>query len=315
MGTPELGAVKILVVASDTQATHFLSDLLTGEGYFVKLLHSPEAVLKSLALESCQLILCDYKENGIDGLQICKSVRGNFFFRHIPIILLINTKDPMDKIKSVYAGADDFIEKPPEAGEFLARIKASLVRMTRDLDANPLTKLPGNVSILKELASRIESQKKFSVAFADLNKFKEFNDYYGFEKGDKAILLNARIIIRAIEEIGSTSDFIGHIGGDDFIFISAPECIEKICAKVIEEFDKSVGAFYTQEDRERGYIITKNRGGELTKVPPLSISIAVVSNEARKLDHVGQIIQIGTELKCYAKTFQKSIYIKDRRKE
>lgn len=315
MSTQEFNATKILFVAGDTQVTHTLSDLITGEGYLVKLVHSPEEAFKSLAQESFQLILCDYKEHNIDGLQTCKSIRGNFSLRHIPIILLIDTKDPMDKIKSVYAGADDFIENPPEPGEFLARIKASLVRMTRDLDANPLTKLPGNVSILKELALRIKSQKKFSVAFADLSKFKEFDDYFGFDKGDKAILLNARIILRAIEEKGNPTDFIGHIGGDDFIFISTPECIENISAKVIEEFDKSVGVFYTQEEKDRGYIITKNREGELTKIPPLSISIAIVSNESRIFDHVGQIIQTGAELKSYAKTFKKSIYVKDRREK
>jgi PleD family two-component response regulator len=313
MNLPESIEANILLVANETETSHFLSALLTGEGYRVKMVHTPELVLKALALEPFQLIIADFKEGPIDGIQICKSVRANFALRHIPIILLISTKDPMDKIKSVYAGADDFIESPPEAGEFLARIKASLVRISRDLDANPLTKLPGNVSILKELASRIKSKNKFGVGFTDMSKFKEFNDYYGFEKGDKAITLNSRIIIRAIEEFGTPSDFIGHIGGDDFIFISTPECAEKIGAKIVLEFDKSVGAFYNEEDWKRGYIITKDRKGELTKIPPLSISIAIVTNESYPLDHVGAIIQIGTELKCYAKTFKKSIYVTDRR--
>jgi diguanylate cyclase (GGDEF)-like protein len=151
------------------------------------------------------------------------------------------------------------------------------------------------------------------VGYLDLNKFKEFNDRYGFELGDKVIYQTAIILINALEKSGSASDFLGHIGGDDFIFITACDAMEEICRQTVENFDKSIGSFYNEEDRKRGYIIIKNRIGQLGRVPILSLAIGIVTNEHRPLKHVGQIIQIGTELKNYAKTFAKSIYIKDRR--
>lgn len=306
---------NILIIVNEAETQDFLAALLMGEGYKIKTCSNQEDGLEILTKEPFSLVIADFQAPYINGIEICKAIRGNFNLRHITIILLMSKKkDPMEKIKVIYAGADDYIDKPFESGEFLARIKASLVRMSRDLDANPLTKLPGNVSILKELEARIKSQARFAVGYLDLNKFKEFNDRYGFEVGDRVICHIALAIIKSLEKFGSLSDFLGHIGGDDFIFITTPDCIEEICTKIIEDFDETIRSFYNEEDKKRGYIITKNRLGQLCKIPLLSLSIGVVTNEHRPLTHVGQIIQIGTEVKNYAKTFGKSIYIKDRRK-
>ncbi|MFH1338594.1 MAG: response regulator, partial [Candidatus Omnitrophota bacterium] len=305
---------NILIIVNDKETQDFLSALLMGESYKTKVCSNQADGLETLAKEPFNLIISDFRATYINGIEICKAIRGSFILRNIPIIILMDKKDPMDKIKVIYAGADDYIDKPFDPGEFLARVKASLVRMTRDLDANPLTKLPGNVSILKELDSRIKAHSRFAVGYLDLNKFKEFNDRYGFEMGDRVILHIALIIIKALEAYGSHSDFLGHIGGDDFIFITAPDSVEEICKKIINDFDTSILDFYNEEDKKRGYVIMKNRLGQLCKIPPLSLSIGIAANEHRPLTHVGQIIQIGNEVKNYAKTFGKSIYIKDRRR-
>jgi PleD family two-component response regulator len=305
---------NILVVVNDAQTQDFLGALLMGEGYKVRTCSSQTEAVETLAKESFNLIIAEYSAPYINGIEICKHIRGSFILRHISVILIMHTKDSMDKIKGIYAGADDYVELPFEPAELLVRIKSSLVRVTRDLDANPLTKLPGNVSILKEFENRIKSGTPFAVGYLDLNKFKEFNDRYGFEVGDKVICQTAIIIINALEKSGGALDFLGHIGGDDFIFISAPDAMEQICRQIVENFDKSIGSFYNEGDRGRGYIITKNRIGQLSRIPILSLAIGIVTNEYRPLNHVGEIIQIGTELKNYAKTFGKSIYIKDRRR-
>lgn len=305
---------NILIVISDTQTQDFLAALLTGEGYKVRICLSQVEAFEILAKETFSLAIVDFVSTYINGIEFCKKIRGDFILLHMCIILAMNTKDPMDKIKGIYAGADDYIETPFEPAELLVRIKSSLVRMARYLDANPLTKLPGNVSILKEIENRIKTGALFAVGYLDLNKFKEFNDCYGFEIGDKVICHTALTIINALEKLGGTSNFLGHIGGDDFIFIAGPDCIEEICRQIVENFDKSIGSFYNEEDRGRGYIIIKNRTGQLSKIPILSLAIGIITNEHRPLSHVGEIVQIGTELKNYAKTFGKSIYIKDRRR-
>jgi diguanylate cyclase (GGDEF)-like protein len=305
---------KILIAVENQQAQEFISALLSGEGYLVKAYSNQTEALKLLTKEAFNLIIADFESPHINGRDMCKAIRGNLRLRYTSIILVMTSKEPLDKIKGIYSGADDYIEQPIEPGELMARVKASLVRMKRDLEANPLTKLPGNVTLSKELEIRIRSEKPLATAYLDLNKFKEFNDRYGFERGDQIILYTAQLMIDSIEKKGNTTDFIGHIGGDDFMFISTPDCAEEISQLIVGEFDKKILSYYDEEDRKKGYIITKSRSGQLAKIPLLSVSIGIVTNEFRKFSHIGEIVQCVTELKSYAKTFGKSIYVKDRRK-
>src|SRR3989339_588766 len=272
---------SILVLVEDNPTQELLSGLLQGEGYAIITAHSQIEALDILSRQSFSLVILDFESS---------------------------------RIKGIYAGADDYIDKPIDSAEFLARVKASLVRMTRDLDANPLTKLPGNFSLLRELEERTKAHAPMAVGYLDLSKFKEFNDRYGFEKGDHVIAHTASIISKTLEEMGNSTDFLGHVGGDDFIFITTPDCLDAVCKKIIGDFDTSILSFYDEEDRKRGYIVTKNRMGQISKVPIMTVSIGIATNECRKFSHIGEIIQVFTELKNYAKTLGKSIYVKDKRK-
>lgn len=306
---------NILILVKDNQTQEFLSALLNQEGYCTVTAKTPPEALSILSGGQFHLVVLDFESEGIKGVEFCKAVRGNFRLRHLSLILLMDTRDPLNKIKGIYSGADDYMDKPIEPAEFLARVKSSLVRMSRDLDANPLTKLPGNVSLLRELEERVRSRAPVAVSYLDLSRFKEFNDRYGFEKGDEVIARVADIASKALEELGNSSDFLGHIGGDDFIFITTPDCVEDICKKIVADFDRAIVSFYDEEDRSRGYVVTKNRAGQLCKVPIMSISAGIATNERAKFTHIAEIIQTVTELKNYAKTIGKSIYIIDRRGE
>ena len=154
----------------------------------------------------------------------------------------------------------------------------------------------------------------FAVAYLDLDKFKSYNDKYGFEFGDEVIRETARILIKIIHEQGNPDDFIGHIGGDDFVVITTPEKADNICEQIIEQFKQVSPSFYNEEDRKRGYIIARDRKGNEEKVSLLSISIGVVTNETRKISHVAEIGEIGAELKGYAKSLEGNNYVKDKRK-
>jgi diguanylate cyclase (GGDEF)-like protein len=146
-----------------------------------------------------------------------------------------------------------------------------------------------------------------------LDKFKAYNDKYGFEHGDDVIRETARILIRTTQQLGNPDDFIGHIGGDDFVIITTPKNTDNICRKIIADFEKTVPSFYNETDRKKGYIIARDRAGKEQKIPLLSISIGVVTNETRKIEHVAQIGEIGAELKAVAKHMERSNYVKDRR--
>jgi diguanylate cyclase (GGDEF)-like protein len=221
--------------------------------------------------------------------------------------------DINDKVNGIDSGADDYIVKPFEPKELLARIRMILRRTARDLEANPLTRLPGNVSIITELQKRLDNKSVFCVCYIDLDKFKAFNDKYGFEHGDDVIRETARILIRAREELGNPEDFIGHIGGDDFVMVTTPAKADTLCQRIIDDFNKAAPGFYNEPDRKKGYILAKDRKGKEQKIKLLSVSIGVVSNEAREIMHVAQIGEIGAELKTLAKAQEKSNFVKDRR--
>ena len=189
-----------------------------------------------------------------------------------------------------------------------------LRRTSRSLDANPLTYLPGNASIMEEIQRVIDEENIFAIGYADLGKFKNYNDKYGFERGDDVIKESARILIRAVREKCGPNCFIGHIGGDDFVFIAPDELMDQVCATIIREFDQKVPSFYSEEDRKAGFILGKDRQGNEQKVNLLTISIGIVSNACQKITHVAQVAQIGAELKSYAKSFEKSVFVRNKRK-
>jgi diguanylate cyclase (GGDEF)-like protein len=228
--------------------------------------------------------------------------------------MVTGSGDVTDKVGGIDSGADDYIVKPFEPKELLARIRMIIRRTKRDLEANPLTRLPGNVSILNELQERLERKTFFSVCYIDLDKFKAYNDKYGFEHGDEVIRETARILIRTAREVGNPDDFIGHIGGDDFVIVTTPDAADNICKRIIADFESTAPSFYNEADKKAGFILALDRKGVEQKIPLLSVSIGVVTNEFRKIDHVAQVGEIGAELKSLAKSLERSNYVKDKRK-
>jgi len=259
------------------------------------------------------LVLLDYKMPKMDGRQVCRILKKDLLLSHIPVIMVTAKGDIDDKVGGIDAGADDYVVKPFEPKELLARIRMILRRTERDLEANPLTRLPGNVSILNELIYRLGTKSLFAVCYIDLDKFKAYNDKYGFEHGDEVIRETARILIRTTKELGNPDDFIGHIGGDDFVVITTPDTVDNLCKKIIADFETASPSFYNETDRKKGYVIGHDRQGKEQKIPLISVSIGVVTNEFRKINHVAEIGELGAELKTLAKSMNGSSYVKDKR--
>ncbi len=305
---------RILIVDDDPDIRDILKLTLAEENYEIMEAGDGEEALKIVSAKPLDLVLLDYKIPKIDGRQVCRLIKKDLLLRHLPVIMVTGKGEINDKVDGIDAGADDYVVKPFEPKELIARIKMILRRTQRDLEANPLTRLPGNVSIISELTKRIESKAKFAVCYVDLDKFKAYNDIYGFEHGDEVIKETARVLLRAVNKFGLPDDFVGHIGGDDFVFVTTVDRAEPICKAVIEDFEKTTPSFYNEADRKRGYIIGHDRKGQEQRIPLLSISIGIVSNELRRIDHVAQVGEIGAELKALAKQLERSNYVKDQRK-
>ena len=304
---------RILTIDDDPDILDVLS-LTLSEHYDIVQAPNGQEGLKLVQIANPNLVICDYMMPVMNGPDFCKAMKKDILLEHIPVIMLTGKGEVKDMVGGIEAGADDYIVKPFDPSALLARIKMILRRTSRSLDANPLTHLPGNTSIMEELQNSISSGNVFAVGYADLDKFKMYNDKYGFEKGDDVIREVARLLVRVVREDGGPASFIGHFGGDDFVFIAADAVIDKICARIVKEFDATAPQFYNEEDRAAGYIIGKDRLGNEIKTGLLSVSIGIVSNATHKITHVAQISELGAELKKYAKSFQESIFVRDQRK-
>ncbi|MEW6417957.1 MAG: diguanylate cyclase [Nitrospirota bacterium] len=183
------------------------------------------------------------------------------------------------------------------------------------LDTSPLTRLPGGVVIEDVLKRRLNAGTPMAFCLLDMDNFKAFNDFYGYARGSEVIKTTAGIIKAVVSEFEKEDDFIGHIGGDDFVIITSPDRYREICGAIIERFDKMIVDFYDPESRDRGYITIKNRQGQEMKFPIMTISIAVVTNQHRELKNPVQVGEIAAELKEYAKSIPGSIYLIDQRRK
>lgn len=306
--------MKILTVDDDPDILDVLS-LTLSDHYQVFQAPDGKTGMELVLQKMPDLVICDYMMPVMNGRELCKTLKKDLLLRHIPVIMLTGKGEVQDRISGIEAGADDYMIKPFDPDELLVRIKSILKRTVTSLDANPLSHLPGNTSIMEELQACIDSKKTFAVGYADLDKFKAYNDKYGFEKGDEAIKELARILIKVVRGEGGQNSFIGHIGGDDMVFIIDDAVADKVCEEIIKEFDARVPSFYPPEDRKQGYIIAKDRQGHEQKFGLLAISIGIVSNVNQPITHVAQISEIGAELKKYAKSFEKSIFVRDKRQE
>jgi diguanylate cyclase (GGDEF)-like protein len=308
-----MSKLKLLIVDDDPDILDLLESTLKEEFQVTTAATGKEA-LDKIKADPPNLLVLDYVLPDIEGPQICKTIRKDSLLLNLPILMLTGKGEVEDKVGGLEAGADDYMVKPFLPQELIARLRMLIRRSRSSLDANPLTRLPGNVSINKDLEERIENKEKFAVLYLDIDNFKALNDYYGFEKGDAVIKETSRILIDSIQKKGSVNDFIGHIGGDDFVIITTPANAEELAKKIISDFDNISARFFAEKERVKGYIETKGRDGQVHKYGFVTISIGIITNLEREFTHIAQISSLGAEIKSLAKKFPQSKFIFDKRK-
>jgi diguanylate cyclase (GGDEF)-like protein len=260
------------------------------------------------------LLLIDLMMPHMDGYEAILQLRNDTRTSHLPIIIVTAKSASGEVVTGFESGADDYITKPFNTDELLARVKGHLRRAAQRPVHNPLTGLAGNVLLTEELKYRIKSGEAFALLYLDLDNFKAFNDVYGFARGDQMLKLVADVLIQSMIMHQEGSNFIGHIGGDDFAIITTPRVLKVLCTTIIERFDKQVRYLYDKSDLERGYLEGTDRDGVVRHFPLTSISIGVVTNVQRSFDDYEEVSRIATEMKQYAKTRVGSCYEIDRRK-
>jgi diguanylate cyclase (GGDEF)-like protein len=211
------------------------------------------------------------------------------------------------------AGADEVLRDVETATDVPLRLSAMLRRSDRDTHVHPSTRLPGTTEIEGNIMHRLEAGELFAVCYADLDHFKEYNDRYSYYDGDRVIRILSRILHDVVKGTCEDAAFVGHIGGDDFLFVMPIEQVQETCAEIVATFDALIPFQYSEQDRRAGYYFGKDRRGALHKVPLMTVSIGVVTNERRTFTHAAQVSELATEMKSYAKTLPGSVFTIDRR--
>ncbi len=306
-------SMEKILLADDSHAIRFLvTEILTNAGFTVVQAQDGQEAVDKTYKENPDLLILDYEMPKKTGFEVVKEIRSRTGYLHTPIIIFTAVTDKSTKLEGLGLDIDDYLTKPADEDEIVARVKLLLKRSQQKMDSNPLTHLPGNPSIQARIEREIATGKPFAVLYCDLNNFKSFNDKYGFEAGDRVLKATADTIVAAAKQ--DPNSFVGHIGGDDFIVVSCFDKAESIAQEIAAQIDKMAPTFYSPEDQAQGYMVSTNRKGEVEKFPFLAMGIGVVHNTKKPLTSFAQVSNIGSELKCLAKQHEKgSFYMLDRR--
>lgn len=259
-----------------------------------------------------RVVSIDARTHPVAALKACARLKQDSFTGVVPCVVFC--RDDEKSFASAFdAGADEVIRDGTSSVEVSHRLSLLLRRSDRDTFVHPSTRLPGANEIERDIALRMQSGPPFAVCYADLDHFKEYNDRYSWYDGDRVIRILSKILHDVVKGTCGETGFVGHIGGDDFIFIVPVNAISETCGEVVAVFDTLIPFQYSEQDRRAGYFFGKDRRGQLHKVPLMTVSIGVVTNERRRFTEASQVSELATEMKSYAKTLPGSVFTVDRR--
>lgn len=289
-----MGKARLLVVEDDIDIGNMLKIYFSGMDFDVDV-----AVRGSDALEKTKqvlphLIVLDIMLPDIDGYEVCRNLRTSMRTSHIPVIFLTQKDERSDKLQGLELGADDYITKPFDIEELKLRVQGAIRRSERESLTDPRSGLPAG-RLIEEQLRRIIREKGWALLDARVNNFEAFKDVYGFVAGDDVLRFTAMLIGEVVDELGTTSDFIGHAGGDNFIVITNESKADAIKARLKERFDQEVQTHYNFIDRQQGFVNAPASDGTTVKVPFMTMSVGVVSPNVNSFADIREITELAAE--------------------
>jgi diguanylate cyclase (GGDEF)-like protein len=306
---------RVLIISPDDKLKDVLDFCFDGWGYEVFLIGLPsDSDIKAAKRISPDVIIVDIQSARKEQMDICRVLKDDFSTAFIPVITLINKRQLRTQLLNLKQGVDDYLIKPPDPLDLRIRIEMAIRRSQHSIHASSLTGLPGGKILEDTLKEKLASGTPFSFSYVDIDNFKSFNDVYGYQKGDRVILQTAYLLFSTLKQSGNDSDFIGHIGGDDFAFITSLDKYEQVCRNFIKLFDSIIPFHYSPADRKQGFVIASDRSRRMKKIPLMSVSIAVFNkdNNSRTKNTI-EINERIAEIKRYLKTIPESIFMAERR--
>ncbi|KAF0124993.1 MAG: response regulator receiver [Elusimicrobia bacterium] len=302
---------RLLVADDDIVFQKLVTRLFSGTGWEVAAVADGAAALAEARRVTPDAIILDLNMPGVGGRETLLAIRRRAAMNRVPVIIVSGLDSAEEKAADLGLGADDYVTKPFDPAELLARVESAVKRTRRNINSNPLTGLPGAPAIEEAAARRIKAGVAFAFAYIDIDNFKAYNDRYGYFNGDNVI----KTVAALLEDLAA-GEFAGHIGGDDFVLVSTPGMAVRVAEELTRRFDALAPGFYNLEDRERGCITTRDRQGNEHDFPLVSLSIAVVTNERREISHYARLADLSSEIKSYLKGLpgrKGSAWLKDRR--
>jgi DNA-binding response OmpR family regulator len=305
----EITSQKVLIVDDELPLRRLAEQILRRQGrVFFHAASGREAVDVAFS-EKPDLIILDYMLPEKNGIEVCQDLRANPFTAHTPIIMVSAVRELDIRLAMMRAGCDDVVSKPYEPAELAARVEMVLTRTERELSTDALTRLPGNVPTRREIRRRLDSGEPFALCYLDLDKFKAFVDRYSFERASRVVEQTARLLEQAVGESGERDDFVGHIGGDDFVIVTTPQRARPICDRCVALFEERVPAHYDDQDRERGYIESHDRDGQVGRFHLMTISAVIVCSDQAQVTSPQELADLVADLKAQAKAVDASVVL------
>ncbi len=289
-----MGKARLLVVEDDPDISNMLKIYFSGLGYDVDVALRGYDALDKTRQVLPHLIILDIMLPDIDGYEVCRNLRTSTRTSHIPVIFLTQKDERSDKLQGLELGADDYITKPFDIEELKLRVQGAIRRAERESLTDPRSGLPAG-RLIEEQLRRIIREEEWALVDLRINQFTSFNDVYGFVAGDDVLRFSAMLLGEIVDEHGTSNDFIGHAGGDNFIIISTDEAAANITKVLKERFDEEVQTHYNFMDREQGFIQAPSTDGETNKLPLMTISAGVVSPKEHRFADIREITEMAAE--------------------
>ena len=289
-----MGKARLLVVEDDVDIGNMLKIYFSGMDFDVDVAMRGSDALEKTKQVLPHLIVLDIMLPDIDGYEVCRNLRTNMRTSHIPVIFLTQKDERSDKLQGLELGADDYITKPFDIEELKLRVQGAIRRSERESLTDPRSGLPAG-RLIEDQLRRIIREKNWALLDARVNSFEPFKDVYGFVAGDDVLRFTSMLIGEVVDELGSTSDFIGHAGGDNFIIITKEEKAEAIKARLKERFDQEVQTHYNFMDRQQGFVQAPSADGTTVKVPFMTMSVGIVSPSAHSFADIREITELAAE--------------------
>jgi len=285
---------KVLIVDDEPWTAGAIKGSLEMEGFEAMISQTGESALQKIYEIKPNLVILDVFLPDMDSHSLCRRLSRDPRTTNIPIVVISTAGSIDDEIAILESGADDYLPKPFNLRELVARINAHLRRIDHEKDANPLTGLSGTTCIESDILKRInDSSKKFGMIRIDLDNFKAFNDVYGFLHGDEVLKLVAEILREIIKTSGNEDDFIGHIGGDNFVVITSPDNVDMLSKQITSEFDRRIHSCYHKDDVQRGYILRDKERHSI-----LTMSTECATNRDRDIYNYQDFERVANDMKC-----------------